>query len=275
MGWWWLSLMLVMSPWLSGNPGIQAGPPGLWQWVVLASWLPGVHPCLLCFSSPLQWTNLCHGITGAPANHSLHRQCLEAIAHAALPLASVTVGLEQHKTLEETMALALKFLEYAEGLVPACIPPCGYQPAASVFKCATCRFEHCPFPLDCPVQDKWVQEDEAITLLCNVPFTTPTDTAVTWMFAKDLRTQDLVRFEELQGSVSGPFSLTIQEPVPGTVACCLGPVSQPLVRKYFYINGPSGNAGGSEVAVTPRHPTDLDNMILQSVPNAWIHPRGA
>ncbi|XP_054022529.1 sperm acrosome membrane-associated protein 6 [Dryobates pubescens] len=119
---------------------------------------------------------------------------------------------------------------------PACIPPCGYQPAASIFKCATCRFEHCPFPLDCPVQDKWVQEDEAITLLCSVPFATPAGSAVTWMFAKDLRTQDLAHFEELQGSVSGPFSLTIQEPVPGTVACCLGPISQPLVRKYFYIN---------------------------------------
>lgn len=52
-----------------------------------------------------------------------------------------------------------------------------------------------------------------------------------------LRTQDLALFEELQGSAEGPLSLTIQDPTPGTIACRLGVLSEPLVRKYFYLNG--------------------------------------
>lgn len=52
-----------------------------------------------------------------------------------------------------------------------------------------------------------------------------------------LRTQDLALFEELQESVEGPLSLTLQDPTPGTIACHLGVLSEPLVRKYFYLNG--------------------------------------
>ncbi|GAB0197915.1 sperm acrosome membrane-associated protein 6 [Grus japonensis] len=83
----------------------------------------------------------------------------------------------------------------------------------------------------------WVRVDEVITLHCDVPFATPPNLPITWMFAKDLRTQDLALFEELQGSAEGPLSLTIQDPTPGTIACRLGVLSEPLVRKYFYLNG--------------------------------------
>ncbi|PKU39901.1 sperm acrosome membrane-associated protein 6-like [Limosa lapponica baueri] len=159
----------------------------------------------------------------------------------------------------------------------------GYQPAARVFQCATCRLVDCQFPLDCPVQDMWAYADEAITVHCNVPFATPPDVPVTWMFAKDLRTQDLALFEELQGSVEGSLSLTIQDPTPGTIVCCLGVLSEPLVRKYFYLNGLSANNGGSQTSMTPEHPTDLDNRILQAGDSrrldftlgeldTWIHP---
>ncbi|XP_052544527.1 sperm acrosome membrane-associated protein 6-like isoform X2 [Tympanuchus pallidicinctus] len=68
---------------------------------------------------------------------------------------------------------------------PACIPPCGHQPAARIFQCSTCRLVDCQFPVDCPVQDLWVHEDEAITLHCDVPFAVPPELQVTWMFAKD------------------------------------------------------------------------------------------
>ncbi|XP_052544530.1 uncharacterized protein LOC128083394 isoform X5 [Tympanuchus pallidicinctus] len=33
---------------------------------------------------------------------------------------------------------------------PACIPPCGHQPAARIFQCSTCRLVDCQFPVDCP-----------------------------------------------------------------------------------------------------------------------------
>ncbi|XP_052544763.1 sperm acrosome membrane-associated protein 6-like [Tympanuchus pallidicinctus] len=124
---------------------------------------------------------------------------------------------------------------------PACIPPCGHQPAARIFQCSTCRLVDCQFPVDCPVQDLWVHEDEAITLHCDVPFAVPPELQVTWMFAKDIRTQDLALFEELQRGVGEPPSLTVQDPTLGTVACRLGAASETLARKYFYLNVSGGS----------------------------------
>ncbi|KAK4812309.1 hypothetical protein QYF61_014095 [Mycteria americana] len=160
---------------------------------------------------------------------------------------------------EAVNTIWVKLSQLKEGMGPsnaassapatACVPPCGppslslpgYQPAARVFQCATCRFVDCQFPLDCPVQDMWARADEAITLHCDVPFATPPDLPITWMFAKDLRTQDLALFEELPGSAEGTLSLTLQDPTPGTIACCLGVLSEPLVRKYFYLNVSGGS----------------------------------
>lgn len=66
-----------------------------------------------------------------------------------------------------------------------------------------------------------------------------------------LRTQDMALFKELKGNPEKPFSLTIEEPAPGTVACRLGEHSKPIVRKFFYLNGeprhPSAPGAGSSV----------------------------
>ncbi|XP_013026305.1 sperm acrosome membrane-associated protein 6 isoform X2 [Anser cygnoides] len=261
---WWVSLLLVLAPWLPGHPGIQPVEPGLWQWVVLVPWLPGVCPCLLCFGPPMQWTRLCHDITRTSLKGPQQQHCLEALAEAAVPLAPVTVGSGQREALREIIMDALHFLEKQKEIkpfevslqeainiiwvklsqleeAPACIPPCGYQPAARIFQCATCRLVDCQFPLDCPVQDVWVHEDEAITLHCDVPFAVPPDLPITWMFAKDIRTQDLALFEELQESLGEPPSLTLQDPTLGTIACRLGAPSETLARKYFYLNVSGGS----------------------------------
>ncbi|XP_046786455.1 sperm acrosome membrane-associated protein 6 isoform X3 [Gallus gallus] len=92
-----------------------------------------------------------------------------------------------------------------------------------------------------PVQDVWVHEDEAITLHCDVPFAVPPELQVTWMFAKDIRTQDLALFEELQRGIGEPPSLTVQDPTLGTIACRLGAASETLARKYFYLNVSGGS----------------------------------
>ncbi|XP_028939771.1 sperm acrosome membrane-associated protein 6 [Antrostomus carolinensis] len=293
MGWWWAPLMLVLAPWLPGNPGVQAGRHGLWQWVALASWLPGVHSCLLCFGPSIQKARLCRDITGAPPTDPRHQHCLDALVQAAVQLASVSVGSGQYEALEEIIMDALHFLEKQKDKkplevslqeavnviwmklsqleeAPACVPPCGYQPAARVFQCATCRLVDCQFPLDCPVQDVWTSADEAITLHCNVPFVTPPDLPVTWMFAKDLHTQDLALFEELQGSVEGPLSLTLQDPTPGTIACRLGVPSEPLARKYFYLNVSRGSVEAEQILQAqfravlrwPRDRTPLHHVAL-------------
>ncbi|XP_013026308.1 sperm acrosome membrane-associated protein 6 isoform X5 [Anser cygnoides] len=248
---WWVSLLLVLAPWLPGHPGIQPVEPGLWQWVVLVPWLPGVCPCLLCFGPPMQWTRLCHDITRTSLKGPQQQHCLEALAEAAVPLAPVTVGSGQREALREIIMDALHFLEKQKEI--------RYQPAARIFQCATCRLVDCQFPLDCPVQDVWVHEDEAITLHCDVPFAVPPDLPITWMFAKDIRTQDLALFEELQESLGEPPSLTLQDPTLGTIACRLGAPSETLARKYFYLNGAHRNLSPPRAVSsvgwsrTPRH----------------------
>ncbi|XP_027559101.1 sperm acrosome membrane-associated protein 6 [Neopelma chrysocephalum] len=252
MGWWWVALMLVLVPWRPRNAG-------LWLWVALVLCLPGVHSCLLCFGPPRVREQLCREITGAPAEKIDNKICQEILVEAAEPLASVTVGATQHEELQYIVANALYYVvkqkdkkPFHEALqeavdaiwvklsqmtkVPACVPPCGFQPDARVFQCATCHFADCEFPLDCPVQDLQTYPDKPIVLHCDVPFSFPGSQPVAWMFAPNLRTQDMSLFEELKGNPENPSSLTVEEPVPGTVACRLGEVSKPFVRKFFYLN---------------------------------------
>lgn len=92
MGWWCAPMMLLFVLWLPRNPGIRAGGLGLWWWVALVSWLPGVHPCLFCFLAPTDQRQLCRYMTETSAKETQHQLCLEALAEAAEPLASVIVG---------------------------------------------------------------------------------------------------------------------------------------------------------------------------------------
>ncbi|XP_064250625.1 sperm acrosome membrane-associated protein 6 isoform X2 [Passer domesticus] len=233
MGWWPLALMLVLVPWHTRNPG-------LWLWVLM-SCLPEINPCLLCFGPPLQRSRLCYYMTGAFVNEPTHKKCLQALVEAAKPLASVTVGSGQREELREIVMDALYSLEEQRGKIPACIPPCGFQAAARVFQCATCRFVDCQLPLDCPVQDLWTYTDETIVLRCKVPFHVPPGVPITWMYAPNLRTQDMTLFKQLKGNPEKPFSLTIEEPAAGTVACFLGEQSKPIIRKFFYLNVSEGS----------------------------------
>ncbi|XP_071431460.1 sperm acrosome membrane-associated protein 6 [Pithys albifrons albifrons] len=257
MGCWWVALMLVLVTWHPRNPGS-------WLWVALVPWLPGVHPCLLCFGSPTQRSQLCEDITGVSEDDPKHKQCLEALVEAAKPLASVTVGAGQREELRDIVMDALYYVEeqkdkkpFNKSLqeavntvwvklsqlekVPACIPPCGLQPAARVFQCATCRFMDCKFPLDCPMQELWTYTDETLVLRCDVPFAIPAGLPVTWMFAPNVRTEEISLFKELQGNPGKPSRLTIEQPEPGTVACRLGEPFEPVARKFFYLNVSEGS----------------------------------
>ncbi|XP_040388799.1 sperm acrosome membrane-associated protein 6 isoform X2 [Cygnus olor] len=269
---WWVSLLLVLAPRLPGHPGIQPVEHGLWQWMVLMPWLPGVRPCLLCFGPPMQWTRLCHDITRTSLKGPQQQHCLEALAEAAVPLAPVTVGSGQREALQEIIMDALHFLEKQKEI--------RYQPAARIFQCATCRLVDCQFPLDCPVQDVWVHEDEATTLHCDVPFAVPPDLPITWMFAKDIRTQDLALFEELQESLGEPPSLTLQDPTLGTIACRLGAPSETLARKYFYLNGPLGGVSGNLQSLPDPCDSQASQRPRQQGPQGefrftWIYTTGA
>ncbi|XP_063260794.1 sperm acrosome membrane-associated protein 6 [Prinia subflava] len=260
------------------------------------SCLPEVHPCLLCFGPPLQRARLCRDITGVSVNHPSHRQCHEALVGAAKQLASVTVGPGQVEELREIVMDAMDYIEDHKRMkplneslrkavntiwaklnqlekAPACIPPCGFQPAARVFRCASCSLGDCQFSLDCPVQDLWTYTDETIVLRCSVPFPIPAGLPVTWMFVPNLRTQDMTLFKKLKGDPEKPFSLTIEEPAPGTVACRLGEPSKPIIRKFFYLNVSEGSVeeekGLQAMFSTVLHWVD-DKTALPHVPTMGL-----
>lgn len=80
-----------------------------------------------------------------------------------------------------------------------------------------------------------------------------------------LRTQDMNLFKKLKGNPEKPFSLTIEEPAPGTVVCHLGELSKPIIRKFFYLNG------------EPRHLSALgaESSVEQSGTwHTWVHGKG-
>ncbi|KAM8804632.1 sperm acrosome membrane-associated protein 6 [Eudromia elegans] len=272
MEWRPLPLILALALLFPREQGFWMEGPGWWRLVVLASWLPGVPPCLLCFGPPLQRAQLCRDITGELPGTPQHQRCLEDLVQAAAPLASVTVEPFEVVLQEAVDGIWMKLRQLEEGL-PSLTPP-GYQLAARIFQCATCRLVDCQFPLDCPVEDVWTREGEAVMLPCVVPFATPPDLPVTWMFAKDLRTQDLTLFEELQGGMKGPPTLILQDPPLGTIACSLGTHDEIVARKYFFLNVSGGSMDAEQElqaqfkAVlhwphgTPPHPRKLLRLEL-------------
>ncbi|KAJ7423096.1 tenascin-R-like protein [Willisornis vidua] len=91
------------------------------------------------------------------------------------------------------------------------------------------------------VQELWTYTDETLVLRCDVPFAIPAGLPITWMFAPNVRTEEISLFKELQGNPGKPSRLTIEQPEPGTVACRLGEPFEPIARKFFYLNVSEGS----------------------------------
>ncbi|XP_029433214.1 sperm acrosome membrane-associated protein 6 isoform X3 [Rhinatrema bivittatum] len=67
----------------------------------------------------------------------------------------------------------------------ACIPPCGYQKNARIYKCESCSVVDCGYPLDCELQDIFVNENSRSSFQCTVKFPLPKDVTVVWKFANN------------------------------------------------------------------------------------------
>ncbi|XP_058051595.1 sperm acrosome membrane-associated protein 6 isoform X1 [Ahaetulla prasina] len=120
---------------------------------------------------------------------------------------------------------------------PPCIPPCGYQKEAHYYTCSSCSIMDCQLPIDCPIQDIHKLEGEATFLNCEVAFQTSSDRTFRWKFVKDLRTEELFLFQDLNFGVNP--SLLIRPTLGshhGTFACELEEESDAVIRKYFYVN---------------------------------------
>uniref|UniRef100_A0A8D2JCR6 Ig-like domain-containing protein n=1 Tax=Varanus komodoensis TaxID=61221 RepID=A0A8D2JCR6_VARKO len=235
-----------------GSWGMPAGSP-LLLWLALFS---QASACLLCFSSAPQRLRICQQFLG---HHSArHAVCLEALQE----------GFRPH-----TFMLRLQMGTGPSGSPAGCqlchSQPClllaGFQREARRFQCSSCSIVDCQLPIDCPVQDVHKQEGDGTLLSCEVKFQIPTDSTFRWKFAKDLRTEDLSLFQDLQFGFSR--SLLIQPTLGshhGTIACEIAEEEDVLIRKFYYLNVDHQREEAEGVVVN--RPPSLQEML--SAPDA-------
>ncbi|CAI5781170.1 acrosome membrane-associated 6 isoform X1 [Podarcis lilfordi] len=120
---------------------------------------------------------------------------------------------------------------------PACIPPCGFQKEARQYRCSSCTMVDCSLPIDCPIQDVHKSEGDVTLLSCGVKFEIPEDATFRWKFVKEIRTNKVFLFQDLNFGFNP--SLLIRPTLGshhGTFACQIAGEDGVLVRKFFYLN---------------------------------------
>ncbi|XP_028836556.1 sperm acrosome membrane-associated protein 6 [Denticeps clupeoides] len=129
-----------------------------------------------------------------------------------------------------------------------CFPPCGFQASGAVYNCITCQYDSCEFPLDCPVKEVTVGENNRTLMSCDVLFKLPGDIEIVWRYAK-IETTLIDQFEEVTVGLD-PFyfisSTSLQH--QGTYQCEIFSKERSLVRIYFYLRvTPQDVIGQSEL----------------------------
>ncbi|XP_056123577.1 sperm acrosome associated 6 isoform X2 [Rhinichthys klamathensis goyatoka] len=134
-------------------------------------------------------------------------------------------------------AAANNFIEAASRLPRAsgCFPPCGFQAQGAVYNCVTCQYDSCEFPLDCPVKEITVQENNRTQMWCKVPFPLPTGAEIIWRYAMEI-TMLMDRFDEVTVGVDPLYFISSARPEhSGTYQCEIFSQEHSLVRIYYYL----------------------------------------
>ncbi|KAI2655251.1 Sperm acrosome membrane-associated protein 6 [Labeo rohita] len=134
-------------------------------------------------------------------------------------------------------AAANNFIAAASRLPRAsgCFPPCGFQAQGAVYNCMTCQYDSCEFPLDCPVKEIKVKENNRTQMWCKVPFLLPTDAEIVWRYAME-RTMLMDRFDEVTAGVDPLYFIPSARPEhSGTYQCEIFSQEHSLVRIYYYL----------------------------------------
>ncbi|TNN02422.1 hypothetical protein fugu_009909 [Takifugu bimaculatus] len=139
---------------------------------------------------------------------------------------------------ERLQTAADNFIAAASKLPRAseCFPPCGFQGKNAVYNCVTCKYDSCEFPLDCPVKEMQVEENNRTRMMCDVPFRLPKNVEVVWRFAEEVKTQKVTLFEDVTTGVDVLYSIpatSLQH--TGTYQCEIYSDGRSIVRLYFYL----------------------------------------
>ncbi|XP_076827116.1 sperm acrosome membrane-associated protein 6 isoform X2 [Brachyhypopomus gauderio] len=159
-------------------------------------------------------------------------------------------------------AAADTFVAMASGLPRAsgCFPPCGFQALGAVYNCMTCQYDSCEFPLDCPLQEITVEENNRTQMWCKVPFLLPSDIQIVWRYA-ETKTVLMDQFQEVTFGVDQLYSIPSARPEhSGTYQCEIFSHGRSLVRIYYHL------------AVAPCGV--VDHVELQDVFQQALQPAG-
>ncbi|XP_060776768.1 sperm acrosome associated 6 [Neoarius graeffei] len=147
-------------------------------------------------------------------------------------------------------AAADTFIIMATGLPRAsgCFPPCGFQADGTVYNCVTCQYDSCEFPLDCPLQEIIVLENNRTQMWCHVPFVLPSDIQIVWRYAK-IKTLLMNQFKEVTVGMDKLFSIpSARLEHSGTYQCEIFSQERSLVRIYFHVTVvPNEEVGHAEL----------------------------
>ncbi|XP_058603978.1 sperm acrosome associated 6 isoform X2 [Onychostoma macrolepis] len=128
-----------------------------------------------------------------------------------------------------------------------CFPPCGFQVQGAVYNCITCQYDSCEFPLDCPVKEIKVNENNRTQMWCKVPFLLPTDAEIVWRYAME-KTMLMDRFDEVTVGVDPLYFIPSARPEhSGTYQCEIFSQEHSLVRIYYYLTVPMAQIGHAEL----------------------------
>ncbi|XP_041962149.1 sperm acrosome membrane-associated protein 6 isoform X1 [Alosa sapidissima] len=135
------------------------------------------------------------------------------------------------------MAAAENFTAHASKVPRAsgCFPPCGFQVEGSVYNCRSCQYDSCEYPLDCPVKEVVVGENNRTQMRCDVLFPLPGDIEVVWRYA-ETETQLLELLKEVTMGADLLYSIPSASPQhAGTYQCEIFTEGRSIVRQYFYL----------------------------------------
>nr|XP_051692556.1 sperm acrosome membrane-associated protein 6 isoform X1 [Oryctolagus cuniculus] len=216
--------------------------------------------CLLCFTTYSQRLRLCHMFAGRPGPEI--DKCEAAFTAAFKTLSDVEINYDEKSHLHDTftqMTHSLQELAAARGSyrigfagaarkmknailqlkqAQACIPPCGLQDFARLFRCRGCYSRDCDLPLDCPVRDVMVPRGDQAMFPCVVNYQLPQEEiAYSWKFAEGLRTQDVNYFRDVPGAHGYLARIRpVQSKHSGTFSCVIKQDQRLLARLYFFLN---------------------------------------
>ncbi|XP_034290823.1 sperm acrosome membrane-associated protein 6 isoform X4 [Pantherophis guttatus] len=227
---------------------VMSGGDVLFLWLVFSS---RATACLNCFSTAAQRLRICQYFWGYQSEK--HQTCLGTLESAFRPLSKTQVDVSEIEKLKDAFGRVVFYLE-EKGMAKApfqeAVPEAVNEVEKEIAQLKAGKaIRKNLTTTDVPLVPSWIAsypliaqdihklEGDATFLNCEVAFQTSSDRTFRWKFVKDLRTEELFLFHDLNFGVNP--SLLIRPTLGshhGTFACELEEENDVVVRKYFYVN---------------------------------------